>query len=316
MMELAVTHRNPIAFFFDFAKKYLSVIWLPGKPLFLGFMLLSLAGLSACRHEDPPDHPTVLRVGLLPDEAAEVIFARHIPLFAYLEQETGIRFDLIVPDSYSGLMNMFKYGKVDLAYFGGLSFITTHRSSNAVPLVSRDSDTQFTSLFITHANNDLKTIRDFKGMPLTFGSRRSTSGHLMPRYFLSRQDIIPEEFFSAVDYTASHDKAIQAVLEQKFDLGAINPMIYQRMVADGRIAKGDIRIVWETPPYINYVWAVQPAMNAATRERLATAFLKLNPAIAEHRAILSNLDAQHFLRADIVDFAALEFVADSLQLLK
>ncbi len=278
--------------------------------------LAVLALLLAACDKPPEASPGTIRVGLLPDEKPSKVMARHKPLFKFLEKETGLRFEITVPKSYEALEALFADRAIDMAYFGGLSYVNAHRQSGAVPLASRDVDRAFTSVFLAGPDTVGTELKHFVGLSFSFGSERSTSGHLMPRHFLLAQFIDPENFFSRVEYAGAHDKTIQNVEAGRVALGAANSLIYRQMLADGRLREGKTRVVWETPPYADYVWAVQRDMPAARQDQLVAAFLSLDPANESHAAVLSSVRAGRFLKAEVSDFKQLEDVALSLELVE
>lgn len=279
----------------------------------LWLLAVSLVCVAAC--SEVPHVPGQIRVALLPDEKPDIVLARHKPLFDYLEKETGLSFRLEVPDSYQEMSARFEADAYDLAYFGGLSFVIAHRNNGAVPLVLRDIDKAFTSVFITRHGSDQIQLKDFVGLAMTFASDQSTSGHLMPRYFLKQQFIEPETFFSRVEFAGTHDKVVRAVLANDVALGAMSSAIYQGMLEDGRLGAQQVRVIWETPAFVNYVWAAHPQLTQEDQDKLTAAFLKLDPSNPAHEQILDGLQAGHFLKAALTDFDQLEEVALSVDLL-
>ncbi len=260
--------------------------------------------------------PAVLRVGILPDVSVENIQQRYDPLLEYLSAETGIEHKLVVPENYTDLMRQFHEQKVDLAYFGGFTYVKAHTYSNARPLVMREIDTRFTSLFLVRGDDSALQLADFKDKTFSFGSELSTSGHLMPRHFLKlEKQIVPEQFFSEVHYSGAHDKTAYLVRDGKVDLGVANAQIILAMIRDGRLKKADIRILWQTPPYPDYVWAVHGDLDENVKTQLRNAFLKLDKSNIDHKKILFQLGARYFLPAAASDFMRLRMIAESLELL-
>lgn len=145
--------------------------------------LVLLFGLNGCEDNSTKEIKT-LRIGILPDQSSRLIEDRYKPLFQYLEKETGIAIELVVPNSYEELVTLFNQQTVDIGYFGGFTFLQVAADSGAIPLVMRDVDARFTSIFFTKADNPAKSIQSLKGSTFSFGSKQSTSGHLMPRHFL------------------------------------------------------------------------------------------------------------------------------------
>jgi phosphonate transport system substrate-binding protein len=243
---------------------------------------------------------------VLPDESEESLRKRYAGLLAHLSEQLGVPVELHVPHDYASLVSSFSGGEIDLAYFGGVTFIRAKRLHHAIPLVMRDVDLRFTSYFFARLDVPGDAVADFRGRSFSFGSELSTSGHLMPRHFLRRMDIVPEQFFASVAYSGGHDQTAYAVRDGRVDLGAANAEIVEKMQRDGRLDRGEIRIVWITPPYADYVWAARPELSEAFRRRLRDAFLSLDPGNEHHAKVLSGMGTGGFLPASDEDFALLE----------
>ncbi|MCP3901000.1 MAG: phosphate/phosphite/phosphonate ABC transporter substrate-binding protein, partial [Desulfobacteraceae bacterium] len=275
-------------------------------------------GIIACapNKESNETELSSLRIGILPDESREKLIERYTPLFEYLAVETGVPYELIIPENYSELLKLFHKKKIDLAYFGGYTFVKAYISDNAIPLVMRDVDTRFTSYFIVKRDHPAKKIEDLKNKKFSFGSRLSTSGHLMPRHFLKKMEIVPEVFFSDVRYSGKHDLTAYWVRDGIVQLGVANYAVINKMFNDGRLNKKDVRILWETPPYPDYVWAFRSINNKDFLIKLKDAFLSLSKANKVHAKILANIDATSFLPAGINDFSDLIKVVNEHQSLE
>jgi len=279
-----------------------------------GYLLTSVPGGGR------PDVERI-RVGVLPDEDVADLHRRHKPLLAHLTRRTGLAFDLVVPDSYADLLDRFAKREIDLAYLGGFTFVKSHLDHGAEALVMRDVDLRFTTYFVVRADSPLKDCRDLdcedlEGSVITFGSRLSTSGHLMPRHFLkAEKGIEPEAYFGAVRYSGAHDRTVFHTRNGDVDLGAVNSEIYNTMRRDGRLTEDDLRVLWETPPYPDNVWAVSERLPERQRIRLRDAFLELDYGDPAHRQILVLMGAQGFLPVGSREFEPLRQVARSLGLL-
>ncbi len=280
-----------------------------------GLLSIGLAlVLSACSSGKETALDT-LRFGLLPGESEEQLRERYTPLFEFLSEETGIPYRLIVPDTYGDLIELFATGQIDLANFGGFTFVKANMAHGAVPLVMRDTDTRFTSLLLASAESPVKGLSELKGKRFTFGSRLSTSGHLMPRFFLQTEKaIVPEDYFASVRYSGKHDRTVYWVRDGEVDAGVANAAIVTRMIEDGRLGRQDVRSLWETPPYPDYVWAARAEIPEADREKIRQAFLKLSMDDPRHGAILGGIDAGGFLPASVRDFSQLKVAMADLQL--
>ncbi len=261
--------------------------------------------------------PAVLRIGVLPDENPAMLQRRYSSLIEHLAAKTGIETRLVVPASYDDAVRLFADGEVDLAYFGGFTFVRAHLGHQARPLVMREVDTRFVSWFLTRPEHSNRGLVDFRGFKIGFGSKLSTSGHLMPRHYLQyRWQIDPERHFSEISYSGAHDKTVNMLLDGDIDIGAVNSVIVKKMIDTGRIEKSDLHVVWETPPYPDYVWATQASIDEELENRLRDAFLELDWENPAHDRILRDISARSFLPADYQHFELLERVANDLGLMR
>jgi len=269
--------------------------------------------LSACSGPEQEPSNETLRIGILPDEREEVLRERYTPLFEFLSQETGHPYELLIPNSYEDLLRKFGEGQIDLAYFGGVTFMKANSDYDAVPLVMRDVDSRFTSVLVVAGD---KTFEELQGKRFSFGSKLSTSGHLMPRHFLQvERGVNPEKYFRSIRYSGKHDRTAYWVRDGEVDAGMVNSEIIRKMFADGRLRPGDIRIIWTTPPYPDYVWTLHPRIHPVDSEKIQQAFLKLSIGNPKHESILSNISASGFYPASIEDFSMLKQVMTSFGVL-
>lgn len=259
--------------------------------------------------------PNIINVGVLPDQDQETLKATFKPLLDHLELKTGLQYNLIIPNDYQKLVSLFEEGGVDLAYFGGLTFVQALHSADALPLVMRGVDLRFSTSFIVRNEPNWKSCQllsceELRGEVLAFGSRLSTSGHLMPRHFLKdRFGIAPESFFGEIIYSGTHHKTVFGVQSGQAAVGAVNTSILNAMMSDGRVEKGDLHVIWETPPYADYVWAIQANTSSEIVSSIRNAFLSLNILDDVDRRIFDNLRAKKFIPASKRDFEILTDIA-------
>jgi len=265
---------------------------------------------------DETYRPDTLRIGVLPDDSEEALHQRHSALANYLSEELAIPVELVIPDSYNQLVSQFGQGYYDLAYFGGLTFVQAESRYEAEALVMRDIDARFSSTFFTRPEHSGSSLQDFKGQSLVFGSRLSTSGHLMPRHFIKqRLQNSPENHFGELIFSGSHDNTINKVSSGFGELGVANTEIINTMLRDGRLAEGDIKIIWQTPPYTDYVWATSAKLAEPIKNRLRDAFLTLDGDNQQQHLVLNKSGANAFLPANKRDFHQLGSIARELKML-
>jgi phosphonate transport system substrate-binding protein len=237
------------------------------------------------------------------------------PLIAYLEKETGAKVQMTIPTNYAAVVEAIANDQVDIAYLGGFTYVQAARRSGVIPLIQRDQDQNFHSLFITHPDSGIRSLADLKGHSFAFGDVNSTSGHLMPEYFMRQANIDPEVITRAV-YTGGHDATALAVANRKVDAGALDETVYQKMVKDGKLNPAKATVFYTTPPYFDYVWAARKGLNPRLAESFASAFLKLDANSPEGKATLEFLRAMRYVRANDRDYNDLRKAATDAGLLK
>ncbi|MEN5239695.1 MULTISPECIES: putative selenate ABC transporter substrate-binding protein [Pseudomonas] len=259
----------------------------------------------------------VLRVSAIPDEAPTELLRKFKPLGDYLEKQLGMEVKFVPVADYPAVVESLASNRLDLAWLGGFTFVQVHlKDPTATPLVQREQDAQFTSKFIT-ANPDVKSLKDLKGKTFAFGSISSTSGSLMPRYFMLKEDNIkPEDYFSRVAYSGAHDATVAWVAAGKVDGGVLNASVWQKLVDAGKVDTSKVKVFATTPTYYDYNWTVRGNMDPALKEKIKQAFLALDPAKPEQKAILDLQAASRFIETKPENYQGTEQAAREAGLLK
>ena len=258
----------------------------------------------------------VFRVTAIPDESPTELARKAAPLVKYLEQKLGVKVEFIPVTDYAAAVEALVNKKVDLAWFGGFTFVQANKRSGGkvIPIVQREEDAQFKSVFIT-ADPSIKSLADLKGKDFSFGSASSTSGHLMQRSFLLAAGIDPEKNFRRVAFSGAHDATIAAVSSGKVQAGALNGSVWEKFVTEKKVDTAVVRVFYTTPPYFDYNWTVHADMPAATREKLTKAMLSLDRATAEGKEILELQRATRFIPTKAENYQGIEAAAKSAGLL-
>ncbi|HRL93242.1 MAG TPA: putative selenate ABC transporter substrate-binding protein [Pseudomonas sp.] len=258
----------------------------------------------------------VLRVSAIPDEAPTELQRKFKPLGAYLEQQLGMKVEFVPVSDYAAVVEALASDRLDMAWLGGFTFVQTRlKTGNAIPLVQREQDEKFTSKYIT-ANPAVKSLQDLKGKTFAFGSVSSTSGSLMPRFFMLKDGIKPEEFFSRVAYSGAHDATVAWVQAGKVDGGVLNASVWDKLVAAGKVDTSKVVVLGTTPPYYDYNWTVRGNLDPALTDKIKAAFLALDPAKPADKAILDLQAATRFIPTKAENYTGIEEAARAAGLLK
>jgi phosphonate transport system substrate-binding protein len=281
-------------------------------------LLLGLAAaVSAGVGSATADAQQPLRVTAIPDEAPTELARKFTPLGRYLQKQLGVPVEWTPVTDYAAAVEALVNGKVDLAWFGGFTFIQAKARSGGqvIPLVQRAEDQDFRSVFITGASSSIRSLKDLKGRTFSFGSQSSTSGHLMPRSFLLQAGIDPDRDMGRISFSGAHDATIAAVAGGKVDAGAVNISVWDKFVADHKVDPTQVKVFYTTPPFYDYNWSVSTRMPEAMRERLRKAFLDLSPDTAEGKEILDLQRASRFIPTRPENYQGIEAAARSAGLL-
>ena len=275
-----------------------------------------VAGLALCANAVTSFAADVLRVSAIPDEAPTELLRKFKPLGAYLEQQTGMKVEFVPVADYPAVVEALATDRLDMAWLGGFTFVQVNlKTGNAIPLVQREQDAQFTSKFITSDPN-VKSLADLKGKTFAFGSISSTSGSLMPRYFMLQDNIKPETWFSRVAYSGAHDATAAWVQAGKVDAGVLNASVWDKLVTSGKVDTSKVKVFATTPAYFDYNWTVRGTLDPALAEKLKQAFLALDPANPAHKAILDLQAASRFIATKPENYKGIEDAARAADLLK
>jgi phosphonate transport system substrate-binding protein len=283
------------------------------------------AALSACgrsRSSGSPDDSEAsagrggelpaLRVSMVPSTDPGKILRESEPLVAYLKDKTGRDVSFTVPTNYASVVEALANDQVDIAYLGGFTYVQASRRAGIVPLVQRDRDQSFHSLFITPAKSTIVTLADLKGHSFAFGDVNSTSGHLMPEYFMRRANVDPDVIAKAA-YTGGHDATALAVANGRIDAGALDEAVFERMTKEGKVDASKVRVFFTTPPFFDYVWAARKGLDPRVRDAFSAGLLGLT---SQDAPVLQVLQAKVYVKADDRSYDPLRRAATEAGLLR
>jgi phosphonate transport system substrate-binding protein len=180
-----------------------------------------------------------------------------------------------VATDYTGVVEAMAAEKLDLAWFGGLTYVLAEQRVDLTPIVTQvDAETgtsKYYSAIITRPDSGINTTADIKGRIFAFGDIGSTSGSLYPRIMLDRAGIGDFENPSLFVYTGGHDTTTLAVANGTADAGGVEKRIMQELIAAGRVDGSQLKIVEQTLVE-GYPWCVRSALGAELTEQIAGAF--------------------------------------------
>jgi len=273
---------------------------------------LLLLCVAACRSQTA-ETPT-LRVSMIPTTDPSKATREMQPLIDYLGKRTGAKVEMTIPTNYAAVVEALVNDQVDVAHLGGFTYVQAARRAGVKPLVQRDRDREFHSKFVTQPGSSIQSLADLSGRSFAFGDVNSTSGHLMPEYFLRQANVDPQVIAKAI-YTGGHDATLLAVANGKVDAGALDEAVFQRLTTTGKVDPAKVRVFWTTPPFLDYVWVARKGLDPKISGAIANAFLALSDAEPQQKQILDALSAKKYLAADDASYDKLRQAAEQAGLL-
>lgn len=302
----------------NIVKKWFSI-------LILSMLVFSLAACGSQKDEHANEGKKetttneVFKIGAIPDQNAADLDKGMTAVAKYLSEKTGLKVEFVPSVDYAALVTGFQRGEIHMAWFGGL---TSVQARNLVPdaesIVQRPRDAEFHSVFITQTSEDFTKLEDIKGKSFTFGSESSTSGHLMPRYFLTEAGINPEQDLEGKpNYSGSHDATYKLVESGTYKTGALNEAVWESAVKEGKVDANKVKVFYTTPAYFDYNWTinsnVEDVFGKGSKKKVKEALLSIT---GEQKDIANLFQTDSFVETKNDNYKKIEKVAKELKIIK
>ncbi len=255
----------------------------------------------------------------IPDENESQLRTRFEKVALYLEKELGIEVNYVPVKSYSAAVTAFRNNQVQLAWFGGLSGVQARRLVPGSDAIAQGNEDQFfQSYFIAHESAEVLSSDSFpnlNGLTFTFGSKGSTSGRLMPQFYIERNlGKKTKDVFKRIGFSGDHSRTITQVEAGAYQVGAVNYKVWETAVENGTVNTNKVKVIWQSPTYPDYQWTVRAGVDETFgegfKERLTQALLNMNDP-----DLLASFPRSSFVPADNLDYEPIENVAKAIGLI-
>ncbi|MEQ6376918.1 putative selenate ABC transporter substrate-binding protein [Bacillaceae bacterium S4-13-56] len=296
------------------------------KKWFLGILsVFFVLVLAACGGDDEntdnasaDNGDKVFKIGGIPDQNVSDLNRRFQEIADYIGEKTGLTVEYVPSNDYAALVKAFERGEVHLAWFGGLTGVQARNAvEGAEAIAQRPRDAEFHSVFVAQKDLGLESIEDVKGLSFTFGSESSTSGHLMPRYYMMEAGIDPNaDLDGDPNYSGSHDKTYKLVESGAFQAGALNEAVWESAVEEGKVDTSKVDVFYTTPSYYDYNWtinSVDEEFGEGTKDKVKEALLSVT---SEQEAIVDLFQTDKFIETNNANYDMIRQVAEELGIIK
>ena len=237
-----------------------------------------------------------------------------------LQKKLGLNVKYLPVKSYPAAVTAFVNSQVQLAWFGGFTGVQARsRVEGSEAIAQGAEDVNFKSFLIANSKTGLKPSKELSkaiaGKTFTFGSRSSTSGRLMPEFFLRKEfGKGPDEIFTRVGFSGDHSRTIQLVQSGAFEVGVVDYTVWGLDDKAGKIDHSKVKVIWESPTYPDYQWTVRGDVDkifgTGFKERLRAVLLSI-----DDPEIMRQFARSKFIPAKNSDYAPIAEVGNVTKLL-
>lgn len=246
------------------------------KKLASALMSVLLAAVCSIGHASSNPDPETLKVALLPDENASTVIKNNKPLEIYLEKELGKKIELVVTTDYSSMIEAMRHGRIDMAYFGPLSYVLAKQKSDIEPFAAmkQKGGTTYQSVLIANTGAGIAKISDIVNKNVAYGDKASTSSHLIPKSILAENGLKAGENYRE-HFAGAHDAVAMAVQNGHAQAGGLSKPIFESLVQRGLVDPNKVKVLAESKPYPQYPWTMRSNLKPELKEKIRAAFLNL-----------------------------------------
>ena len=256
----------------------------------------------------------------IPDEDERRLRSRFDKVARYLANTLAVEVHYVPVKSYAAAITAFRNDQVQLAWFGGLSGVRARQLVAGSEAIAQGAeDKAFVTYFIANTATGIEPSKDLpaaiRGKTFTFGSKGSTSGRLMPEYYVRAVfGAAPDQVFRRVGFSGDHSRTIALVQSGAYQLGAVNFKVWENEMKAGKIDSAKIRVIWQTPPYPDYQWTIRgdvdKVFGKGFKARVRKALLDL-----DDPEILASFPRSRFIPAANADYRPILEVGKSIGLI-
>ncbi|MGD0234473.1 MAG: phosphate/phosphite/phosphonate ABC transporter substrate-binding protein [Syntrophorhabdales bacterium] len=279
------------------------------KSVCIGMVIAAVFMLCHMALAADPD-PKTLKVALLPDENASTVIKNNEGLKHYLESQLNKNIDLVVTTDYSSMIEAVRHGRIDLAYFGPLSYVLAKSKSNieAFAGLKKDGSVTYHAVVIANAQSGINSIADIAGKDVAFGDQASTSSHLIPKSMLLEKGLQAGRDYRE-HFVGSHDAVAMTVQTGKAQAGGLSQPIFEMLKERGVVDGNKVKVLAVSNPYPEYPWSMRSDLKPELKDKIRTAFLGL-----KETSLLKAFKADGFGAVSDKDYDVIRKLAQVLNL--
>jgi phosphonate transport system substrate-binding protein len=243
-----------------------------------------------------PAHAQEINFGIIATDSASAQRDRWEPFFRDMEKKTGLKVTAFYAPDYAGVIEAMRFNKIQVAWYGNKSAMEAVDRSNGevfAQVMYADGTFGYHGLLITHKDSPYKTVEDVlrqsKSINFGIGDPNSTSGFLVPSFYVFAQNNVDHRSAFKTVRNASHGANIQAVLARQVDVATNNTEDMTKLESSRPDLFAQLRVIWTSPliPSDPFVW--RKDLDPAVKAKLKTFVLGYAKTDPQEKAILKNI---------------------------
>jgi phosphonate transport system substrate-binding protein len=214
------------------------------------------------------------------------------PFLADMGKQTGTKINAFFAPDYAGIIQGMRFDKVDVAWYGNKSAMeAVDRAGGEIfaQTVAFDGSQGYYSLMVAHQDSPINSIEDMlkNAKTLTFanGDPNSTSGYLVPGYYVFAQNNADANKIFKRSLNGSHEVNALSVANKQVDIGTFNSEGMQRLEVTAPDKAAKLKVIWTSPliPSDPMVW--RKNLDDATKAKLREFFMTYGDEPAELKVL-------------------------------
>lgn len=254
---------------------------------------LAIAALSAAAAFA---HAQEINFGIIATDSASTQRERWEPFFKDMEKKTGLSVKSFYAPDYAGVIEAMRFNKIQVAWYGNKAAMEAVDRANGevfAQVMFADGSFGYKSLLITRNDSPIKSwddvVKNGKSLNFGIGDPNSTSGFLVPTFYLFSQNKIDYRTAFKTARNASHGANIQAVLARQIDVATNNTEELDKLKANKPELASQLRVLWESPliPSDPFVW--RKDLDPAVKAKIKSFVLNYAKSDEQEKTILKNI---------------------------
>lgn len=276
------------------------------KKVFITALLVMWTAVSVAIAAEP------VKIGVAAMISPKETVRYYKQLIDYIGTKMGTPVEMVQKENYDEMDGMLEKGEVEVAFICSGPYVKDHTKFGVELLAAPQSYGQpfYHAYIIVHKDSPIKDMAGLKGKRFAFTDPKSNTGALVPTYMVAKEfSVKPDQFFSEVMYTRSHDKSVEAVAKKVADGASIDSLIYDYAVKKNPVYTSQTKIIKISPPYGIPPLVVRKETDPALKSRIKNILLNMHTD-PEGKAILDGMMVDKFIVPKDSDYNTVRDMAD------